>query len=68
MPSEWSFTAAEFINKLIQRKAEDRLGYNSISELKNHSFFNDFSWKSLEEGKMVAEFLPEVQYIEIKIC
>lgn len=61
MPSEWSFTAAEFINKLIQRKVEDRLGYNSISELKNHAFFNDFCWKSLTEGKMEAEFIPEVK-------
>ena len=61
LPSEWSYTSAEFINKLIQRNPEDRLGFNSINEIKNHPFFNDFPWKSLIEGKMVAEFLPEVK-------
>jgi len=41
----WSLEAADFINKLIQRKPSKRLGAGGIQEIKNHSWLRDFPWK-----------------------
>jgi len=30
IPEEWSYEAADFVNKLIQRKPENRLGANKF--------------------------------------
>ena len=43
-PLNWSDEAISFINSLIQRKKENRLGHNGIHELKNHSWFKDMDW------------------------
>ena len=31
IPDDWSYESADFINRLIQRKPENRLGYSGIS-------------------------------------
>jgi serum/glucocorticoid-regulated kinase 2 len=30
LPEDWSFDAADFINRLIQRRPESRLGYEGV--------------------------------------
>ena len=49
-----------FINSLIQRKPEKRLGYkNGIIELKNHKFFKDFDWDKLLNKELIPTFIPK---------
>ena len=49
-----------FINSLIQRKPEKRLGYkNGIIELKNHKFFKDFDWNKLLNKQLIPSFIPK---------
>ena len=48
LPEDWSLESADFINKLIQRKSVNRLGYNGIEELKSHPWIQNFPWQKLE--------------------
>ena len=50
LPEGWSIESADFINKMIPRKPQNRLGYNGIHEVMNHSWFSDISWQKLEDG------------------
>lgn len=59
IPTGWSYEAADFINSLIQRKAEKRLGSGGIEEVKNHKWFNGFEWKLLYNKKLAAPFVPK---------
>jgi serum/glucocorticoid-regulated kinase 2 len=43
-PYGWSRESVEFINKLIQRRPEERLGYKGIEEVKYHPFFKKMDW------------------------
>jgi len=43
---------------LIQRKPEDRLGYNGIQEIKYHPFFKKVDWELLSHRKLLPPFLP----------
>lgn len=47
IPSNWSAESADFINKLIQRKPDHRLGNNSISEIMNHPWLEGVNWDKL---------------------
>ena len=59
IPIGWSYEAADFINKLIQRKVSNRLGYNGgIEEIKNHSWFNEFDWEKVYNKQMTCPFVP----------
>jgi hypothetical protein len=48
---------------LIQRKQENRLGYNGISELKNHPWFKKTDWEKIENRKIIPSFLPPVTFV-----
>ena len=57
---EWSIEAADFINKLLERKKEKRLGaVEGIKELKEHSWLKYYPWEELEDKKLPAPFIPE---------
>lgn len=58
IPPAWSIEAADFINKLIQRKTSRRLGVKGADEVKNHPWLNDFNWDALYIGAMPSPFLP----------
>ena len=58
LPENWSEESMDFINKLLKRKAEKRLGYNGIDELKNHSWMNNIDWEQLEMKKIKPPFIP----------
>ena len=47
IPKGWSKTAADFINKMIQRKPKNRLGLNGPAEVKSHPWFKDINWDKL---------------------
>ena len=45
LPDGWSLEAADFINKCLQRKPANRIGYyEGASELKGHPWFENFDW------------------------
>lgn len=50
--------AADFINKLIQRKPANRLGLNGPEEVKQHIWFRGFNWNELLTQKMKPGFYP----------
>ena len=43
-PEGWSQNGIDFINRLIKRIPEERLGYNGIAEIKSHPFFKELDW------------------------
>ena len=60
IPEGWSETAADFINKLIQRKQIKRLGYNGIEEIKSHPWLLNTNWKDIYLHKVKSDFVPEL--------
>ena len=60
IPDDWSNDSMDFINKLLQRKPQKRLGYNSIDEIKNHPWMSDIDWDLLFNKKIDAPFIPPV--------
>ena len=58
LPEGWGIVAAEFINKLLQRKPIKRLGYQSISEIKENPWMQDIDWDLLNKKELEAPFLP----------
>ena len=59
IPQGWSYESADFVNKLIQRKPQLRLGANGIEEIKAHKWFHRFNWNELYYQKMKAPFIPK---------
>lgn len=58
VPENWSLEAADFINKLIQRKPVNRLGLNGPDEVKNHPWLRDFDWNKLSNRTLTSPFIP----------
>ncbi len=58
IPPGWSVEAADFINRLIQRKPENRLGNNGSAEVKSHPWLRNFNWEALYEKRLKAPFIP----------
>ena len=56
----WSPESADFINKLLLRKVENRLGSkNGAKEIKEHPWLKYYPWKELENKTLPAPFIPE---------
>ena len=56
----WSPESADFINKLLIRKADDRLGSKfGTFEMKEHPWLKYYPWKELENKSLPAPFVPE---------
>ena len=65
----WSLDFMDFINKLIKRKPEERLGKDGIEEIKRHPWLKFFNWKDLYLMKIRAPFIPsEDDNFDIKYC
>ena len=59
-PQNWSNESIDFINKLIQRNPEKRLGKNGIEEIKNHPWLKNTDWKKLYLHELKSPFLDSV--------
>ena len=59
IPNGWSVESADFIKRLLQRKAINRLGLRGCIEVKEHLWFKDFDWKGLYLYKLKAPFIPK---------
>ena len=61
IPDGWTIEAADFINRCLQRKPQNRIGYNrQTAELKAHPWFNDFSWQNLEYKEYQPQYVPDI--------
>eukprot|EP01017_Pseudomicrothorax_dubius_P014191 TRINITY_DN1659_c0_g1_i4.p1 TRINITY_DN1659_c0_g1~~TRINITY_DN1659_c0_g1_i4.p1 ORF type:complete len:445 (-),score=86.95 TRINITY_DN1659_c0_g1_i4:143-1477(-) len=58
IPDGWSNEAADFVNRLIQRKPANRLGTNGPEEVKNHPWLKNFPWTKLMSKELVPPFQP----------
>ncbi|OMJ95534.1 hypothetical protein SteCoe_1137 [Stentor coeruleus] len=59
VPDGWSLEAVDFVNKLLERKPDERLGAGGPYEVKNHVWLRDFPWKQLLEKKIDSPFKPK---------
>ncbi len=60
IPKEWSSDAADFINKLLQRKPANRLGLRSAKEVKEHPWIKKYPWNDLYNKKIKPSFKPPI--------
>ena len=71
LPQGWSIDSADFINKLLKKQPNLRLGSRGIDEIKSHSWLKYFNWKDLYLHKMTPPFVPS-EYLEnnynVKYC
>jgi hypothetical protein len=57
-PENWTEESRDFINKLLQRKEEMRLGHKGPQSLKEHIWFSDINWEDILSQKVTAPFTP----------
>jgi hypothetical protein len=60
MAQNWSIESADCINRLLERKPCNRLGFRGATEVKEHSWFKYYSWKDLYLGKLNSPFVPKI--------
>lgn len=59
MPSGWSIESLDFVNKLLQRKPQHRLGYGGPQEVKGHAWLKDVDWTRILQKSITAPYLPK---------
>jgi serum/glucocorticoid-regulated kinase 2 len=64
MKKNYSIDAADFINRLLRKKNNQRLGSKGIDEIKNHKWFEDVDWISLEYKNIDTNELGILQIIK----
>ncbi len=67
IPLGWSIEGADFVNRLIQRKPQNRLGLNGPIEVKNHPWLKNYPWDDLKAGVVKAPFIPSVSTLSLTI-
>lgn len=66
VPEGWSLEAADFINRLIQRKPANRLGVEGPSQVKQHPWFKNFPWEKLANKELESPFIPGDEECDFK--
>lgn len=61
VPDKWSYESADFINRLIQRKPQQRLGANGVAEVKQHPWLRELNWKKLSDKEIDSPFVPAMK-------
>ena len=62
-PKGWSLEIIDFVNKLLIKNPEERLGNKGFSELKLHPWLKSYDWKSTYLKKEKAPFIPPKKII-----
>lgn len=60
VPDDMSYEAHDIIDKLLCPDAEQRLGSRGADEIKNHPFFKNIDFKSVETEMCDVPFIPEI--------
>lgn len=66
IPEGWSIEAADFTNKLLQRKPVERLGWAGMEEIKNHPWLRYFPWQDLMNGKLESPMKRFYNHAEVR--
>ena len=62
LPDDWNDdNVLDFINKLLERKKNNRLGYNSDNEVKQHPWFNNIPWDDIENMNYESPFVFDTE-------
>ena len=63
IPKGWSAEIVDFVNKLLIKNPDNRLGSKGFSELKFHPWLRFYDWKSTYLKKEKAPFIPPKKVI-----
>ena len=63
----YSSSCIDFINKLIIVNKTNRIGFDNVYELMNHSFFIDFDWKNFLNKSMISPF-HKIARTSLNLC
>ena len=55
----WTKESVDFINKLLIRKKENRLGYKGINEVKEHPWIKYYPWSMIVDKTLPSPFIPQ---------
>ena len=55
----WTKESVDFINKLLIRKKENRLGYKGINEVKDHPWIKYYPWSMIVDKTLPSPFIPQ---------
>ncbi|CAG9326968.1 unnamed protein product [Blepharisma stoltei] len=58
LSGDWSKECVDFVNKLIQREPQNRLGFKGVSEVKNHPWVKNVEWEKLLRKEVAPVFKP----------
>ena len=62
LPEDWKDeNVIDFINKLLERKKKNRLGYNTDTEVKEHPWFKDIPWEQIENMAYDSPFVFDTE-------
>merc|ERR1712226_619691 len=53
--------AQDFINSLLEKKKDKRLGKDGIDQLLSHDFFKDLDIEKLMKGELEPPYQPEIK-------
>ena len=55
----WTKESIDFINKLLIRKKENRLGFKGINEVKEHPWIKYYPWTMIIDKTLPSPFIPQ---------
>ena len=55
----WTKESVDFINKLLVRKKENRLGFKGINEVKEHPWIKYYPWNMIVDKTLPSPFIPQ---------
>jgi len=64
IPKNFSLEVADFINRLLRRKNNQRLGSRGIDEIKNHEWLQDVDWQGIEEKNIDLNYMPFIPVLK----
>ena len=59
LPDGWTISAADFVNRSLQRRPSSRLGIDGMDEIKSHPWFQGIDWSDLENKDIISPFIPK---------
>ncbi|CAD8058110.1 unnamed protein product [Paramecium sonneborni] len=62
IPDGWSEESADFINRTLQRKPNNRLGANGPEEVQAHSWFIDIDWNAILNKTVISPYQINCNY------
>ncbi|KJH51815.1 kinase domain protein [Dictyocaulus viviparus] len=61
-PKNMDPSAQNFIESLLEKKLEKRLGFNGVHEIKNHKFLRDIDWNIVANRQLTPSIVPNVTH------